>query len=501
MTRTSNIIAYTAATLLTGAAAASSSTTAVAASCSSTLTASYAAPSVASGYVARLVANNLTKPRGIKFDSNGALLVVEQDVGITALTLADAGQGCLSVASRKTVINDTTLNHGIELSSDAATLYASSPEAVYSWAYSPQSQTNTLSPKLLVSNMTTSDHTTRTLLLPQHAPGLLVVTRGSTANIDPLAEDITTGHSQIKAFNLTNQTSAYDFDTAGLLLGWGLRNDASTRWRNSVDQMSRLGVDIHENNPGEEMNFLGFLNGTYSPNQGRNFGYPECYAAWNVSAIPEFNGTVGMQFAIGSLNSTDNDTTCDAANRQAPRLTFQAHMAPLDILFNSEGTAAWVTFHGSWDRTDPVGYKLSVVEFAAGDAVQPSDSLTAAVDIVTNANQSACPSGCFRPVGLAWDKQGRLFMSSDATGEVYAILRDDGNQTSAAGSNATGTIPSSTASGSGSGSVCGSGCGSGSGSASSTASAKSGAESVRMGWRGVVGALAVVGGVVAFMMV
>ncbi|KAK1026138.1 hypothetical protein LTS16_022591 [Friedmanniomyces endolithicus] len=489
MTRTSNIIAYTAATLLTGAAAASSST----------LTASYAAPSVASGYVARLVANNLTKPRGIKFDSNGALLVVEQDVGITALTLADAGQGCLSVASRKTVINDTTLNHGIELSSDAATLYASSPEAVYSWAYSPQSQTNTLSPKLLVSNMTTSDHTTRTLLLPQHAPGLLVVTRGSTANIDPLAEDITTGHSQIKAFNLTNQTSAYDFDTAGLLLGWGLRNDASTRWRNSVDQMSRLGVDIHENNPGEEMNFLGFLNGTYSPNQGRNFGYPECYAASNVSAIPEFNGTVGMQFAIGSLNSTDNDTTCDAANRQAPRLTFQAHMAPLDILFNSEGTAAWVTFHGSWDRTDPVGYKLSVVEFAAGDAVQPSDSLTAAVDIVTNANQSACPSGCFRPVGLAWDKQGRLFMSSDATGEVYAILRDDGNQTSAAGSNATGTIPSSTASGRGS--VSGSGSGRGSGSASSTASAKSGAESVRMGWRGVVGALAVVGGVVAFMMV
>ncbi|KAK0924463.1 hypothetical protein LTR29_018159 [Friedmanniomyces endolithicus] len=504
MTRTSAIIAYTAATLLTGAAAASSSTTAIAATCSSTLTASYAAPSVASGYVARLVANNLTKPRGIKFDSNGALLVVEQNVGITALTLADAGQGCLSVASRKTVINDSTLNHGIELSSDGATLYASSPESVYSWSYSTQSQTNTSSPKTLVSNMTTSDHTTRTLLLPQHAPGLLVVTRGSTANIDPLAEDITTGHSQIKAFNLTNQTSTpYDFDTAGLLLGWGLRNDVGIAEEplsgglysveNSVDQMTRLGVDIHQNNPGEEMNFLGYLNGTYSPNQGRNFGYPECYAAWNVSAIPEFNGTVGMQFAIGSLNSTDNDTTCDAANRQAPRLTFQAHMAPLDILFNSAGTAAWVTFHGSWDRTDPVGYKVSVVKFANGDAVQASDSLTAAVDIVTNANQSACPTGCFRPVGLAWDKAGRLFMSSDATGEVYAILRDDGSQVSAAGSNATGTIPSATAS-SGSGT---------SGGASSTASAtaKSGAESVRMGLRGVVGGgLAVVGGLLAFAM-
>lgn len=81
-----------------------------AASCSPTLSASHAAPSVADGYVARLVANNLTAPRGIKFDSQGALLVVEQGVGVTALSLVDAGQDCLSVGSRKMVINDTTVS-------------------------------------------------------------------------------------------------------------------------------------------------------------------------------------------------------------------------------------------------------------------------------------------------------------------------------------------------------------------------------------------------------
>ena len=104
----------------------------------------------------------------------------------------------------------------------------------------------------------------------------------------------------------------------------------------------------------DRLNFLGYLNGTSSLNQGRNFGYPECFAAWDPSSIPDFNGTVGQQFAIGDLNATVNDTTCNDANAQAPRLTFQAHMAPLDILFNDAGTAAWVTFHGSWDRTDPV---------------------------------------------------------------------------------------------------------------------------------------------------
>ena len=107
-------------------------------------------------------------------------MVVEQSTQLTALTLNDAGQNCVSVSSRQVVVADATLNHGIELSNDGATLYASSPEAVYSWDYSPGSQTNTSAPRTLVNGMTTSDHTTRTLLLSQHAPGLLVVTRGST---------------------------------------------------------------------------------------------------------------------------------------------------------------------------------------------------------------------------------------------------------------------------------------------------------------------------------
>lgn len=229
---------------------------------------------------------------------------------------------------------------------------------------------------------------------------------------------------------------------------------------------------------------MGYLNGTSSPNQGRNFGYPECFAAWNVSAIPDFSGTVGTQFAIGALNSTVNDTTCDDANRQAPRLTFQAHMAPLDILFNTAGTAAWVTFHGSWDRTDPVGYKLSVIAIANGEPVQPSNSTTAAVDIVANQDNSKCPDGCFRPVGLAWDSQGRLFFSSDSTGEIYVVVRADGNATSTVGSNATGTIPSASAGGA-----------SGTGTSSSASATSSSAAST-----GSMGALAVILGAFAFLL-
>ena len=100
-----------------------------------------------------------------------------------------------------------------------------------------------------------------------------------------------------------------------------------------------------------------------------------------------------------------------------------------------------------------LGYKLSVVAFENGEPVEPSTSQTAAIDIVSNHNTSACYDvPCFRPVGLAWDSDGRLFMSSDETGEIWAIERANGEPTSSAGSNAAGTLPgqgSSTTTGAG----------------------------------------------------
>ena len=80
------------------------------------------------------------------------------------------------------------------------------------------------------------------------------------------------------------------------------------------------------------------------------------------------------------------------------------------------------------NREAPIGYKLSLVQFDGnGSPVAPANSTTAAADIVSNPDLSACPSQCFRPVGLAWDGQGRLFMSSDSTGEIYVVTKEDGS--------------------------------------------------------------------------
>lgn len=108
------------------------------------------------------------------------------------------------------------------------------------------------------------------------------------------------------------------------------------------------------------------------------------------------------------------------------------------MVFNSNGTTAYITFHGSWDRTEPAGYVLSSVQFDGntGTPVAQPDSNSAAADVLSNADLSRCPDSCFRPVGLAWDGQGRLFMSSDSTGEIYVLQQFE---MSATGGTETGT--------------------------------------------------------------
>ena len=76
------------------------------------------------------------------------------------------------------------------------------------------------------------------------------------------------------------------------------------------------------------------------------------------------------------------------------------------------------------DRTDPSGYKVSTLKFVDGEPMAPADSNTSYTDIFANTNNSVCPGNCFRPVGMAFDGQGRMFVSSDASGEIYVVVKD-----------------------------------------------------------------------------
>jgi len=74
--------------------------------CSSVLVPAYTPPAVAAGWSAQLVANNLTTPRSLSFDSTGALLVVERGKGVSRIVFKDNGGTCLEVAQHDVIISN-----------------------------------------------------------------------------------------------------------------------------------------------------------------------------------------------------------------------------------------------------------------------------------------------------------------------------------------------------------------------------------------------------------
>ena len=187
-------------------------------------------------------------------------------------------------------------------------------------------------------------------------------------------------------------------------------------------------IDIHTNNPAEELNYIGDVT---TPND-KWYGYPTCFTVWDPSEITDKTFSIGDQFVLAP-NTTFNDASC-IGQSTPPRLSFQAHSAPLDCKFNVNYTTLYVTFHGSWDRSPPTGYKLVAVPFSKGSngsyaPTAPANSGSGYTDIWWNSDITQCDStimsstGCFRPVGMVFDSMGRLFVTSDAPaeGELFML--------------------------------------------------------------------------------
>ncbi|KAG8848800.1 hypothetical protein FRB91_010485, partial [Serendipita sp. 411] len=89
---------------------------------------------------------------------------------------------------------------------------------------------------------------------------------------------------------------------------------------------------------------------------------------------------------------------------------------------------AFVSFHGSWNREPPTGYGIVRIPWSGNAPNSGRDSKDGYSFILQAPDLSACPDGCFRPVGLTFDPKGRLFGSSDSTGEIFIIQHSNGNE-------------------------------------------------------------------------
>lgn len=178
--------------------------------------------SLASGWKATKVLGGLGSPRSIQFDSAGNMLVVQSGKGISYHKMS--ADGCVS--STKMLISQNNLNHGIAMSPDGKTLYASSMTQAYSWPYDAAAGTLGTRTTIITAMFNGGSHLTRTLAVAPHQPNLLVVSHGSNANIDTASGDPKTARAIVKVFDLKSVPSGgYNYASGGYNAGYGQRND------------------------------------------------------------------------------------------------------------------------------------------------------------------------------------------------------------------------------------------------------------------------------------
>ncbi|CEL57263.1 hypothetical protein RSOLAG1IB_08475 [Rhizoctonia solani AG-1 IB] len=357
-------------------------------------------PTVANGLTAHVIYNNVTTPRGIRIDKEDNLLVVERLKGIISLTRRD--DVTCAGWEKRTVITQSDLRHGIKIGPipgkmDMQYLYASSQERVYRWEYDAKDARIIGNYTTLVYNMTNPSHTTRTLLLQPGENGeseYLIVSRGSASKFDESAANINAGPAQIHQFPLTKSdrpTQGYHWNN-GAVLAWGVRNgvgialskDGKDLWEieNSSDNIRWRDVDIHVDSPAEELNRVSLRESEKITLESKFYGYPSCYTAWNSSSVPYnasqpvFDLPTGAQFSMRPIGTQPDDAWCeDPSNNKPPRLSLQAHTAPLDLIFydrskHSSGHSdvgltnacdgdAISSLHGSWKREPPTVLSVS----------------------------------------------------------------------------------------------------------------------------------------------
>jgi glucose/arabinose dehydrogenase len=139
----------------------------------------------------------------------------------------------------------------------------------------------------------------------------------------------------------------------------------------------------------------------YVIREGSDYGWPRCHAG--RLSDPEYGGP----------------NACRGVER--PLVEMQAHSAPLGIAFYQGNQfppeyrhSAYVAFHGSWNRTEPTGYKVVHLP-VAGDGVPGPVQ-----DFATGWLQ---PNGAVygRPAGVAVGADGSLYASDDLMGLIYRI--------------------------------------------------------------------------------
>lgn len=176
----------------------------------------------------------------------------------------------------------------------------------------------------------------------------------------------------------------------------GLRNPTALAFEPTARQLFAVVNERDELGPDLVPDYL------TSVREGAFYGWPYAYWGQNVDTRVKPADDKKVQAAV------------------KPDYALQSHSAPLGLAFAPSGLlpapfaeGAFIGLHGSWNRAEPVGYKVIFVPFSGGKPSGPP------VDFVNGFQADGKTMG--RPVGVSVDAKGALIVADDLSNTIWRV--------------------------------------------------------------------------------
>ncbi|WP_222564184.1 PQQ-dependent sugar dehydrogenase [Novilysobacter antarcticus] len=368
-------------------------------------------PTVPDGYSISAIATDLKIPRQTLVLPNGDILVAEGKGGnapalkpkdLIAGPIKAKGTTPVKGGNRLTLLRDAdgdgkyemqtvfaeNLNAPYGLALIDGTLYVANQDAVVRFDYT-EGQTRAEAPPVTVTPLPSAINHHWTKAMTASPDGrFLYVGIGSNSNITERGMVAEVDRARI--WQIDPSTGAHrDYAT-------GVRNPTALAILPGTDELWAVANERDELGPNLVPDYL------TSIREGGFYGWP--YSYWGQNIDPR-------------VKPEDPEKVASAI---APDYSLGSHVAALGLDFSSPvmgaqfAEGAFVGEHGSWNRKNPVGYKVVFVPFTAG---RPAGD---PIDFVTGfRGEDGKTRG--RPVGVTVDPRGALIVADDLSNTIWRV--------------------------------------------------------------------------------
>ena len=371
-------------------------------------------PTVPEGFSVSAIATDLKIPRQTLVLPNGDILVAEGRGGsaaklkpkdVIAGVIKARGNTSVESGNRLTLLRDADgdgsyelqtvfaedLNAPYGLALHEGNLYVANQDELVRFDYE-EGQTKASGPPSKVAELPSeiNHHWTKALTISEDGR-YLYVGIGSNSNITERGMEAEVDRALV--WQVDAETGTYKPYATGLRnpTALAIQPGTGTLWV-VVNERDELGEDLVPD----------YLT---SVQEGGFYGWPYSYFGQHVDP---------------RVKPQDDEKVASAI---VPDYALGAHVAALGLDFSSEvmgeqyADGVFVGEHGSWNRKNPVGYKVIFVPFENG---RPAGD---PIDFVTGfRTEDGKTRG--RPVGVTVDPRGALIVADDLANTVWRVVRD-----------------------------------------------------------------------------